>query len=150
MGWTTWRIVRNSEVISVHVGGFPPAIVDLPYWANHTLHTSRVGVLEKYFGFKCSPSSRPPNAHTYKKAQGSAPQRYATAIKKGCFPLLKKIAQQTVMCAPQLTEMLACWAASGDIHSVGKCQESAEMLFDCMRRTVRRILPSSSLYLMNS
>ncbi|KDR73455.1 hypothetical protein GALMADRAFT_251126 [Galerina marginata CBS 339.88] len=44
-------------------------------------------------------------------------------------------AAQTVMCAPQLTAMLACWAASQDVMSVGQCKDSAEDLYKCMRRT---------------
>jgi len=46
------------------------------------------------------------------------------------------IAAQTVMCATQLTAMLSCWAASGDFLSVQACQEHAENLHNCMRRTV--------------
>ncbi|KAF5345204.1 hypothetical protein D9758_009651 [Tetrapyrgos nigripes] len=46
-----------------------------------------------------------------------------------------KKAGVTVMCAPQLTTMLGCWAASGDLHSVGACQEAAQDLFRCMRTT---------------
>ncbi|KAF8964003.1 hypothetical protein BDZ97DRAFT_1653227 [Flammula alnicola] len=44
-------------------------------------------------------------------------------------------AAQTVMCAPQLTAMLACWAAEGDLMSVGTCQTHAQDLFHCMRTT---------------
>ncbi|KAF9483797.1 hypothetical protein BDN70DRAFT_799178 [Pholiota conissans] len=44
-------------------------------------------------------------------------------------------AAQTVMCAPQLTTMLSCWAASGDVMSVGTCQVAAQDLFQCMRTT---------------
>lgn len=43
------------------------------------------------------------------------------------------------MCAPQLSAMLGCWAATNDIHSIGKCQEDAEKLFQCMRTTVRHL-----------
>ncbi|KAF9036733.1 hypothetical protein BJ165DRAFT_1354050 [Panaeolus papilionaceus] len=44
-------------------------------------------------------------------------------------------AAQTVMCAPQLSSMLACWAASGDVMSTAACQQSAEALYQCMRTT---------------
>ncbi|KIK03846.1 hypothetical protein K443DRAFT_676500 [Laccaria amethystina LaAM-08-1] len=44
-------------------------------------------------------------------------------------------AAATVMCAPQLSAMLGCWAATDDIHSIGKCREDAEKLFQCMRTT---------------
>ncbi|KAF8874621.1 hypothetical protein CPB84DRAFT_1817862 [Gymnopilus junonius] len=44
-------------------------------------------------------------------------------------------AAQSVMCAPQLTAMLACWAASADFMSVKECHSMAEDLFQCMRRT---------------
>ncbi|KAI0948301.1 hypothetical protein AcV7_009091 [Taiwanofungus camphoratus] len=37
------------------------------------------------------------------------------------------------MCAPQLTSMLACWAATNDIHSTAACQEHAKALHECMR-----------------
>ncbi|KAF9818905.1 hypothetical protein IEO21_02443 [Rhodonia placenta] len=37
------------------------------------------------------------------------------------------------VCGVQLASMLGCWAASGDTHSVGPCQESAKALYECMR-----------------
>ncbi|KAF8630062.1 hypothetical protein AX15_003122 [Amanita polypyramis BW_CC] len=40
------------------------------------------------------------------------------------------------MCGPQLAAMLACWAATGDLHSTSKsCTEAAATLFNCMRTT---------------
>ena len=47
------------------------------------------------------------------------------------------LAAQTAMCAPELSAMLACWAASGDLHNRALCKETAEQLFQCMRTTVR-------------
>ncbi|KAF9533385.1 hypothetical protein CPB83DRAFT_782908 [Crepidotus variabilis] len=44
-----------------------------------------------------------------------------------------KKAAQTTMCAPELTSMLACWAATGDTFNHNACQESAKNLFQCMR-----------------
>ncbi|KAF8803544.1 hypothetical protein BYT27DRAFT_7109386 [Phlegmacium glaucopus] len=44
-------------------------------------------------------------------------------------------AAQTVMCAPQLTAMLGCWAATKDYHSVRDCQRHAQDLYQCMRTT---------------
>ncbi|PPQ64673.1 hypothetical protein CVT26_002763 [Gymnopilus dilepis] len=44
-------------------------------------------------------------------------------------------AAQTVMCAPELTSMLACWAAMHDLMSVDQCKGDAQKLFECMRRT---------------
>ncbi|KAF7773262.1 hypothetical protein Agabi119p4_5429 [Agaricus bisporus var. burnettii] len=40
-----------------------------------------------------------------------------------------------VMCAPQLADMLGCWAAYRDTQSIGPCKNSAEALFHCMRTT---------------
>ncbi|PFH52367.1 hypothetical protein AMATHDRAFT_74164 [Amanita thiersii Skay4041] len=38
------------------------------------------------------------------------------------------------MCGPQLAAMLACWAATGDVHSKNKaCSEAAAGLFNCMK-----------------
>ncbi|PPQ89118.1 hypothetical protein CVT25_006490 [Psilocybe cyanescens] len=44
-------------------------------------------------------------------------------------------AAQAAVCSPQLASMLACWAAHSDLHSVGPCQEHAQTLYNCMRRT---------------
>ncbi|KAF8201499.1 hypothetical protein BJ912DRAFT_1019448 [Pholiota molesta] len=44
-------------------------------------------------------------------------------------------AAQTVMCAPQLTAMLSCWAATSDVMSVDACKTTANDLFQCMRTT---------------
>ncbi|KAK7693233.1 hypothetical protein QCA50_002799 [Cerrena zonata] len=40
---------------------------------------------------------------------------------------------QAIYCAKELSTMLSCWAASGDIHSASACAESATTLFECMR-----------------
>jgi len=53
------------------------------------------------------------------------------------------LAPVTIMCAPQLAGLLACWSARGDYQSVGQCQETAEALFHCMRTSVRWILSLS-------
>ncbi|TFK42908.1 hypothetical protein BDQ12DRAFT_597416 [Crucibulum laeve] len=39
------------------------------------------------------------------------------------------------MCAPQLSKMLGCWAATGDLHSLTQCKDDALTLFECMRTT---------------
>ncbi|KIK59657.1 hypothetical protein GYMLUDRAFT_44093 [Collybiopsis luxurians FD-317 M1] len=44
-------------------------------------------------------------------------------------------AKINVMCQPQLTAMLGCWAASDDLHSVGACRDAAQDLFHCMKTT---------------
>src|SRR5580765_2630386 len=41
------------------------------------------------------------------------------------------------MCTPELTAMLACWAATGDLHNRQMCRETAQNLFQCMRTAVR-------------
>jgi hypothetical protein len=41
------------------------------------------------------------------------------------------------LCAPELATMLGCWAAKNDMATTGACAESARMLYDCMRTTVR-------------
>ncbi|KAF9066884.1 hypothetical protein BDP27DRAFT_1329921 [Rhodocollybia butyracea] len=38
-----------------------------------------------------------------------------------------------VMCAPQLTALLGCWAASNDLQSVNACRDTAQSLFHCMK-----------------
>ncbi|KAF9009346.1 hypothetical protein BDQ17DRAFT_1235900 [Cyathus striatus] len=38
-----------------------------------------------------------------------------------------------VACAPQLSKMLGCWAATGDLQSMSQCQQPARDLFECMR-----------------
>ncbi len=53
---------------------------------------------------------------------------------------------QTAMCAPQLSAMLACWAASGDLHNRALCKETAEQLFQCMRTTVRSFMSFCSFF----
>lgn len=47
------------------------------------------------------------------------------------------IAAQTAVCAPELSAMLACWAATGDLHNRESCRETAQSLFQCMRTAVR-------------
>ncbi|SGY99473.1 BQ5605_C034g11286 [Microbotryum silenes-dioicae] len=37
-------------------------------------------------------------------------------------------------CAIELSAMLTCWAASGDLASVDKCKESAAKLHECMQK----------------
>ena len=40
-------------------------------------------------------------------------------------------------CVAELSTMLSCWTAKGDLQNTGACAETAKMLFDCMRTTVR-------------
>jgi len=56
-----------------------------------------------------------------------------------CWPCsnIQFVAAQTALCAPELSAMLACWAATGDLHNTKDCSETAQVLFQCMRRTVR-------------
>ena len=51
--------------------------------------------------------------------------------------LIDLIAAQTAVCAPELSAMLACWAATGDLHNRETCRETAQSLFQCMRTAVR-------------
>ena len=46
----------------------------------------------------------------------------------------------TTLCAPELAQMLGCWAATKDHLSVDKCASAATTLFECMRTTVRAAL----------
>ncbi|EKM55688.1 uncharacterized protein PHACADRAFT_144385 [Phanerochaete carnosa HHB-10118-sp] len=39
------------------------------------------------------------------------------------------------ICAAQLTSMLNCWMASGDIMSASQCRTAADDLFRCMATT---------------
>lgn len=64
---------------------------------------------------------------------------------KPTTPLLQIVLAQTnirfvdainVMCAPQLTSLLGCWAASNDLHSINACRDAAQDLFHCMKTTV--------------
>ncbi|ETW85472.1 hypothetical protein HETIRDRAFT_44209 [Heterobasidion irregulare TC 32-1] len=41
----------------------------------------------------------------------------------------------TTLCAPELAQMLGCWAATKDHLSVDKCASAATTLFECMRTT---------------
>ncbi|KAF8162985.1 hypothetical protein B0H34DRAFT_303202 [Crassisporium funariophilum] len=56
-------------------------------------------------------------------------------------------APNNVMCATQLSAMLGCWAASGDLHSVEQCKVAADTLFNCMRTTalIHILLPCAPL-----
>ncbi|GJE86860.1 hypothetical protein PsYK624_029430 [Phanerochaete sordida] len=39
------------------------------------------------------------------------------------------------LCSTQLTAMLNCWMASGDVMSNGQCSAAAQELFTCMATT---------------
>ncbi|KAF8352368.1 hypothetical protein F5887DRAFT_1124835 [Amanita rubescens] len=39
------------------------------------------------------------------------------------------------MCGQQLSAMLACWAATNDLHATTSCSEATTALFNCMRTT---------------
>ncbi|KII88953.1 hypothetical protein PLICRDRAFT_139050 [Plicaturopsis crispa FD-325 SS-3] len=39
------------------------------------------------------------------------------------------------VCTEELTTMLACWAATGDLKSTKECAEQATALYTCMRTT---------------
>jgi hypothetical protein len=41
------------------------------------------------------------------------------------------------MCGQQLAAMLACWAATNDLHANTSCSDATAALFHCMRTTVR-------------
>ncbi|KAG1800828.1 uncharacterized protein HD556DRAFT_1286426 [Suillus plorans] len=50
------------------------------------------------------------------------------------------------VCAVELSNMLGCWAATGDMLSSNHCQAAAETLFQCMRTApVRGKQPRSSI-----
>ena len=42
-------------------------------------------------------------------------------------------------CNQQLTEMLSCWASTGDTQSAKECSDVAKSLHDCMRAMVSRV-----------
>jgi len=50
---------------------------------------------------------------------------------------LSIVAAQAAVCTPELTAMLSCWAATGDLHNMNLCRETAQSLFQCMRTAVR-------------
>jgi hypothetical protein len=58
------------------------------------------------------------------------------------------------VCAPHLSAMLACWAATSDLSSSAACKDTATALFQCMRTAVCDFLGSlptlvaDNLYLM--
>ncbi|KAF7978113.1 hypothetical protein HWV62_1530 [Athelia sp. TMB] len=39
------------------------------------------------------------------------------------------------ICSAQLTAMLGCMAATGDLHTTTTCADAASQLFNCMRTT---------------
>ncbi|KAI0797785.1 hypothetical protein C8Q75DRAFT_739644 [Abortiporus biennis] len=42
-------------------------------------------------------------------------------------------------CAPELAQMLSCWATSQDYMNTSSCAATAQTLFDCMRTTPMRV-----------
>lgn len=73
----------------------------------------------------------------YQEPEGSAQKKYVVRLvhrRKICS--YNTIDAANNMCSLQLTAMLGCWAATGDIHSKTACQETAQALFHCMRTTV--------------
>lgn len=48
-------------------------------------------------------------------------------------------------CAAEFASMLACWASSSDINSVGPCKNLARSLQDCMASRVSQIQPLLSV-----
>lgn len=48
-------------------------------------------------------------------------------------------------CALELTNMLSCWASSGDLASSTACRDAAARLQECMRKPVRNWTPYRSL-----
>jgi hypothetical protein len=115
-----------------------------PDWANDWSHHVNAHFPWK-FKFTRSvplPAVRSDHDNPHKEPQGSASQRCATYTFSLPLPHLKfnETAAQTVMCAPQLTAMLSCWAATSDVMSVDACKTTANDLFQCMRTTVRELI----------
>lgn len=85
-------------------------------------------------------SSLPDNDHSHQERQSTAAKRRVTSMVLMMSRAHKVTAKQTAMCTQQLSAMLGCWAASGDLHNVGECSQTAQDLFQCMRTTVCTLL----------
>lgn len=130
------RLVYNS-LLDINTSNSKVNDVEVPETqCDHVCHIFLGAfVLLRYFCWL-----RSKDDHPHPKVEGSTAQKWAFIhcfVSRHMVPIFPSSDAANNMCAVQLSTMLSCWAATGDLHSANQCKEAAQTLFHCMRTTVR-------------
>lgn len=78
------------------------------------------------------------NDGAHRQGQSQASQKWVSRnpILHGKLTPYLRVDIPPNVCAAELSNMLGCWAATGDVLASNECQAAAETLFQCMRTAV--------------